>query len=105
MRVDARQANEEMSRELARLEDGGFVIDLSKPPYEVPCPVCYAYALAPCRSERRRVDEFGYPYRLMRGEKPPGKVLEQPHSERWKHWRDHPEFRARAISYEPVGGK
>lgn len=64
-------------------------IDLSKPPYTVPCPVCCAYAMAACRDEVRSAQ------RLLRGQEPPGVVLPEPHDDRWLHWHRSPHFRVK----------
>lgn len=59
------------------MKEPSFVLDLRSPVYSVVCPVCCAFALAPCRSERRQ--EGPYP----KGVTPPGVVLEAPHPERF----------------------
>jgi hypothetical protein len=66
----------------------GFVIDRSKPPYEVPCPSCRAFALEPCKSVPRNA-QFRWP--------PEARVIPVPHPERWTHWEAHPEFRVKGI--------
>lgn len=85
-------------------QPGGFVIDLSKPPYEVPCPECLAWALEACRSERKvyRVRE---PVSILSPEffapvsywPDSARILAQAHDARQKHWEEHPEFRVKAI--------
>jgi hypothetical protein len=52
-------------------------IDLSKPPYQVPCPVCKAFAMALCQTERG------------------GKLLQEPHDVRWAHWGMSPQLRVK----------
>ncbi len=53
-----------------------FVVNLRDPVYSVICPICWAFALAPCRTERRC--RGPYP----KGVTPPGSVLEKPHAAR-----------------------
>lgn len=64
-----------------------IAIDLSQAPYTVPCPMCLAFALEPCRESRRvRVDG-----RLRWPEVSPLRLV--PHDARHQHWEEHPEFR------------
>ena len=74
---------------------GDFAIDLSKPPYEVPCPVCLAFALEPCRSEQKVLRQFGV--RLTGAWPAKAAVLEVPHAERREHWERHPEYRVKVM--------
>lgn len=53
-------------------------IDLSAPPYQVPCPVCKAFAMAPCKD----VHVF----------------MPEPHDIRWAHWGLNPNLRAKVTS-------
>jgi len=70
----------------------GFFIDRSKPPYEVPCPMCLAYALEACHDR---------PKEFIRGRglkyPPEARVIEWPHVERQEHWEKNPWMRVKAI--------
>lgn len=83
------------------LPPGSFVIDRSKPPYEVPCPECRAFALEPCRSggvkgavrdEETGEDRFGWP--------DGSRIVPEPHPARWEWWHAKPEYRVKAIVTE-----
>lgn len=52
-------------------------INLSQPPYQVPCPECRAHAMAPCMVAR------------------PGPLTKEPHDVRWTHWGLNPHLRVR----------
>jgi hypothetical protein len=71
----------------------GFLIDLSQPPYTVPCPTCGAFALDACRHEPR-----GEPRQTIFGPVPgpwpaTSRMLKDAHPARHRHWAEHPEFR------------
>ena len=71
----------------------GFLIDLSQPPYTVPCPTCLAFALEACHHEPRegqRMTAFGP---IPGGWPSTSRIVRAPHAARWKHWNAHPEFR------------
>jgi hypothetical protein len=53
-------------------------INLSLPPYQVPCRVCHAFAMAPCKS--------------------PKQVLAEPHDERWVTWAMYPAMRVKVTN-------
>jgi hypothetical protein len=72
-----------------------FVIDRSKPPYEVPCPECLAFALEPCKSQHRVIVLENGRGRLRWPAD--ARLIPEPHAPRWKHWEDHPEYRVKAI--------
>jgi len=86
-------------------ESESFTIDLSQPPYEVPCPVCFAFALEPCRTEPREFTPADpeasilKPWLASGGFSWPAssRKIHEPHPARWEHWRDHPEYRVKAI--------
>ena len=85
-------------------DPGGFVIDLSKPPYEVPCPTCLAWALEACRTEQKVHRLIEEPSLLSPDFFKPisswpdsARVLSEAHEARQKHWEMHPEFRVKAI--------
>ena len=67
-------------------------IDLSKPPYTVPCPSCHAYGMTPCRDQ---VADLAV--RELRGLNAPGKMLPEPHDDRWLAWHRHPELRSKVL--------
>jgi hypothetical protein len=73
-----------------QLDDAStFTVDTSRPPYEVPCPTCHAYALQACHDEPRPVPD-PFP--------PSARVLEHPHTPRQVHWENHPEIRVKVTS-------
>jgi len=75
----------------------GFLIDLSQPPYTVPCPTCLAFALEPCRHEPRR-DARQTPFGPVPGPWPAtSRMVKDPHPARARHWEDHPEYRVTPI--------
>jgi hypothetical protein len=75
---------------LVPTDPGAFTVDSSKPPYEVPCPICNAYALDACRNKpRSRIPGERWP--------PDAKILREAHPERRSHWEAHPEYRVRAM--------
>lgn len=74
------------------VDPNAFAIDTSKPPYEVPCPVCLAFALGPCMSKRREQSNE-YPYMKFPKD---ARVLPTPHPERQTHWEQNPLYRVRA---------
>lgn len=77
------------------LPPDAFVIDRSKPPYEVPCPECRAYALEPCRSGGVKVMPASWG---GKSSWPEGtRVIPEPHQIRWKWWHEKPEYRVKAI--------
>ena len=51
-------------------------INLSQPPYQVPCPVCRAFAMAPCKDLNDTVQK-------------------EPHDIRWAHWGLSPQLRVK----------
>jgi len=67
-------------------------IDPTKPPHEVPCPLCLAFAGEPCRHMPRPRRGRDLP-----GEWPFGSMMVAPHPERQKHWEAHPEYRVKFI--------
>lgn len=71
----------------------GFLIDLSKPPYTVPCPTCLAFALEACRHERRE-GERQTPFGPVPGGWPAtSRIVAKPHPARERHFQARPEFR------------
>jgi hypothetical protein len=64
-------------------------LDPTKPPHDVPCPRCLAFALEPCRSEPRTWPP-GEPHP---GRWPDSSLLMMPHAERLQHRERHPEYR------------
>lgn len=73
-------------------------IDLSQAPYTVPCPMCLAFALEPCRESRRVWVVDGQSMaggRLRWPEVSPLRLV--PHDARQRHWEEHPEFRVTPI--------
>jgi hypothetical protein len=91
-------------------DPNGFVIDLSKPPYEVPCPVCKAWALEACRTHEKQMVETEFvdsrsliaSLGIARSERifswpKEARILPHAHDARQKHWEEHPEFRVKAI--------
>jgi hypothetical protein len=73
--------------------EAGFLIDLSQPPYTVPCPTCLAFALEPCRHERRegaRETPFGP---VPGGWPATARIVREAHPARQRHWETRPEYR------------
>ncbi len=64
-------------------------IDLSQPPYQVPCPLCKAFAMAPCRETKteRHLSPASAPSS--------GPVMAEPHDVRWAHWGLSPQLRVK----------
>lgn len=69
----------------------GFSIDRSKPPYEVPCPHCFAFALEPCKSRPREWVENRLKWPAD------ARILPEPHKVRWAHWEKNPAMRVKAV--------
>ena len=67
-------------------------IDTLSLPYNVPCPVCLAFALGPCMN-MPRVPCEEHPYMKF---PTAARVIGDPHNERWSHYHEHPEFRVQA---------
>lgn len=70
-------------------------IDLSAPPYQVPCPVCKAFAMAPCRTETYQPGLVAQSRALGRELEQPGSVMAEPHDVRWAHWGLSPHLRVK----------
>lgn len=62
-------------------------IDTKGPPFEVPCPACFAFALAPCMTEPRGDPGFRFPETA--------RVVDGWHSERMVAWEKNPEIRVK----------
>lgn len=96
------EAIEAMVEGLRALDDPGllppgFLIDLSQPPYTVPCPTCLAFALEACRHEKRE-GARQTPFGPIPGPWPgTSRMVKEPHAARARHWEDHPEFRVTPI--------
>jgi hypothetical protein len=81
------------------VDPNAFQVDIHLPPYNVPCPVCSAYALEACRDQARDrrprwlLMQLGLPEDPW----PPGSRIERvPHPERQKHWAENPGIRVQA---------
>jgi len=80
---------------------GTIILDISKPPYEVPCPKCYAFAGEACHDARRfshmTPDQVANrdPHHPEACWPPTSKILSEPHPIRWEFWEEKPEFRVR----------
>lgn len=71
----------------------GFLLNLSQPPYTVPCPTCLAFALEPCRHERRE-GERQTPFGPVPGGWPAtARIVRTAHRARFAHWQSRPEIR------------
>ena len=76
-----------------------FAVDCSAPPYEVPCPVCSAYALEACHDQARDRTPRWMRKKLGLPEDPwpeGSKIIRDAHEERWTHWRQNPGMRVKA---------
>lgn len=71
----------------------GFAINVSLPPYTVPCPHCLAFALEPCRHESRRGYRVTFAGRIPGPWPATSRMLRAPHPARHQHWEAHPEYR------------
>lgn len=77
-----------------------FTVDSSLAPYNVPCPVCSAYALEACRDQERdrRPRHLRVSLGLPADPWPPGSRIERlPHPERQRHWDQNPGIRVTVI--------
>jgi hypothetical protein len=63
-------------------------IDLSQPPYQVPCPICKAFAMAPCK-------EVAVGTRILPMTVSDGPIRSEPHDVRWAHWGLSPHLRVK----------
>lgn len=81
---------------LVRMAQDHLSLDLSAPPHDVPCPVCFAFALEPCRTEPRLPPEEGSVFPRP-GKWPDTSLLRAPHDERALHREAHPEFAVRVV--------
>lgn len=73
--------------ELCTKETG---VDPNKPPHNVPCPRCFAWALEHCRNEPRPDGGTDrWPDTSL--------LLSEPHLERYDHYNDHPEYRVLSL--------
>ena len=70
-------------------------IDTLAAPYNVPCPVCLAFALAPCMSEPRDPSTLSS-LKPMGVYGPNARVIGDPHPERQEHYDKNPGMRVTA---------
>jgi hypothetical protein len=70
-------------------------INLSAPPYQVPCPVCKAFAMAPCRTDQYQPGLIQQSRALGRELVQPGTIMPEPHDVRWAHWGLSPHLRVK----------